>query len=107
VTIAARPPESRASGSRMVDLSVQDGAVLLNSFGTKSMPLDDLACAEMAEDIVWHQSLPNEAVHLLANNELMHQVRICAANGHVLITCYQNTATVSLRRPAPRNGCEG
>jgi hypothetical protein len=106
VTVANRPQQTRSEGRRLIDVAVKDDVVTLNSFGTSSMPLDGLACAQMAEDVVWDHSFPDPAVHILANDDLMHQVRICAANGHILITCYQNTATISLRRPTPRDGCQ-
>ena len=94
-------PELLAAGGRYEELYRTHAAALLGFACSR------VRSRELAEDIVSEHSLPDDAVEILADNDLMHQVRVCAANGHVLITCYQNTATVSLRRPAPRDGCQG
>lgn len=92
---------------RLVDIQLDGDRVLLNSFGTRTMPFDDTQCAGLGWQIVAQLSVPADAIHPLASDDLMHQMRVCAANGSVLITCYNGTATISLREPRPKDGCGG
>lgn len=106
---AARPAVTirGALATRLIDVAVRDDGLWLNSFATRSMPLDALACAEIGEEIVSSLALPVSAVERLAEEELMRQTRICGVNGSMLITCYGGDATVSLRPPQHGDGCGG
>lgn len=88
---------------KLVDVAVRDDGVWLNSFATRSMPLDAPSCAELSEEIV--SSLPVSAVERLADEDLMRQTRVCGVNGSLLVTCYGGSATVSLRPLQHGDGC--
>jgi hypothetical protein len=88
---------------KLIDVAVRDDGVWLNSFATRSMPLDAPACANLSEDIV--SRLPVSAVERLADEDLMRQTRVCGVNGSLLVTCYGGSATVSLRPSQPGDGC--
>ena len=96
-----------AAARRLVDVAVRADGMWLNSFATRSMPLEALDCAVLSDEIVSNLGLPGGAVERLAEEELMRQVRICGVNGSLLVTCYGGAATVSLRRPQPADGCGG
>ena len=96
----------KAPARKLIDVSVREDGLWLNSFATRSMPLDAQACAEISEEIVSRLALPVGAVERLADEELMQQTRLCAVNGSLLVTCYGGTATVSLRHPALGDGCD-
>lgn len=107
-TTAAAKPEpvvlSRGTAARrLIDVAVRDDGVWLNSFTSRSMPLDAPACAELSEDIV--APLPVSAVERLAEEDLMRQTRVCGINGSLLVTCYGGSATVSLRPSKRGDGC--
>ena len=88
---------------RLVDVAVRDDGVWLNSFASRSMPLDAPACADLSEEIV--SRLPASAVERLADEDLMRQTRVCGVNGSLLVTCYGGSATVSLRPSQHGDGC--
>jgi len=88
---------------RLVDVAVRDDGIWLNSFATRSMPLDAPACAELGEEIV--SRLPVSAIERLADEDLMRQTRVCGLNGSLLVTCYGGSATVSLRPTRIGDGC--
>jgi len=92
---------------KLIDVAVRDDGVWLNSFATRSMPLDAPACAELSDEIVSRLTLPAGAVERLAEEDLMRQTRVCAVNGSLLVTCYAGAATVSLRPPHMGDGCGG
>jgi hypothetical protein len=92
---------------KLIDVAVRDDGVWLNSFATRSMPLDAPACAELSDEIVSHLALPAGAVERLADEDLLRQTRVCAVNGSLLVTCYAGAATVSLRPPHMGDGCGG
>ena len=95
---------SRGTAARkLIDVAVRDDGVWLNSFATRSMPLDAPACAELSDEIV--SRLPVSAVERLADEELMRQTRVCGVNGSLLVTCYGGSATVSLRPSERGDGC--
>lgn len=96
-----------SAARRLIDVALRDDGLWLNSFDTRSMPLEALECAVLSEEIVESLPLPAGAVQRLAREELMRQTRVCAVNGSVLLTCYGGSATVSLRRPGPGDGCGG
>jgi hypothetical protein len=106
---AAAPaiPVRGALATKLIDVAVRDDGLWLNSFATKSMPLDADACAEIGEAIVASLALPAGAVERLAEEDLMRQTRVCGDNGSMLITCYGGDATLSLRRPQHGDGCGG
>lgn len=95
---------SRGTAARkLIDVAVRDDGIWLNSFATRSMPLDAPACAELSEEIV--SPLPVSAVERLAEEDLMRQTRVCGVNGSLLVTCYGGSATVSLRPSERGDGC--
>ena len=100
---ATRGPAAR----KLVDIAVRDEGLWINSFATRSMPLDAPECAELSEEIVSSLPLPVSAVQRLADEELMRQTRVCGVNGSLLVTCYGGAATVSLRPARPGDGCGG
>ena len=88
---------------RLIDVAVRDDGVWLNSFATRSMPLDAPVCAALSEEIV--SRFPVSAVERLADEDLMRQTRVCGINGSLLVTCYGGSATVSLRPSHDDDGC--
>jgi hypothetical protein len=107
---AAAGPAFAARGvaaRKLVDVGVRDGGLWINSFATRTMPLDAPACAELGDHIVSRLPLSVAAAERLADDDLMRQTRVCAANGSLLVTCYGGTATVSLRPLQHRDGCGG
>lgn len=110
VPSGAVPERGFAAGKsparKLIDVAVREDGLWLNSFATRSMPLEAQACAEISEEIVSRLALPVGAVERLADEELMQQTRLCAVNGSLLVTCYGGTATVSLRHPALGDGCD-
>jgi hypothetical protein len=88
---------------RLIDVAMRDDGVWLNSFATRSMPLDAPDCAALGEEIV--SRLPVSAVERLADEDLMRQTRVCGVNGSLLVTCYGGSATVSLRPSQHGDGC--
>ena len=96
-----------AAARKLVDVAVRSDGLWLNSYATRSMPLEALDCAVLSDDIVADLGLPAGAVERLAEEELMRQVRVCGVNGSLLVTCYGGAATVSLRRPQLGDGCGG
>ena len=92
---------------KLVDVAVREDGLWLNSFATRSMPLDALSCAVLSDEIVEGLALSAGAVHRLAQEELMRQTRVCAINGSLLLTCYGGDATVSLRPAQHGDGCGG
>ena len=104
----APPLGARGTVARkLIDVAVRDDGVWLNSFATRSMPLDAPACAELSDEIVSRLTLPAGAVERLAEEDLMRQTRVCAVNGSLLVTCYAGAATVSLHPPHMGDGCGG
>ena len=99
-------PRGTAAG-RLVDVAVRDDGIWINSFATRSMPLDGPGCAALGNDIVARLDLPAGSVERLAAEDLMRQTRVCALNGSLLVTCYGGSATVSLRSPHHGDGCGG
>ena len=97
----------KPAAPKLIDVAIRDDGIWLNSFATRSMPLDDLACAELSEEIISRFRFPASAVQRLAEEDLMRQTRVCAVNGSLLVTCYGGDATVSLRRPHFGDGCGG
>ena len=67
------------------------------------MPHDE--CRKFPRFITADYDLPRRAIDTLADNLLIVQKRICAKNGSVVVTCYLNEATISLRRAKPDDGC--
>ena len=105
---AAGEPDVTSRGTaarRLIDVAVRDDGVWINSFATRSMPLEGPDCAALSDDIVHRLALPAGAVERLAEEELMRQTRVCALNGSLLVTCYGGAATVSLRHPQHGDGC--
>jgi hypothetical protein len=104
---AAKPEPvvlSRGTAARkLIDVAVRDDGLWLNSFATRSMPLDAPGCAALSEEIV--SRLPVSAVERLAEEDLMRQTRVCGVNGSLLVTCYGGSATVSLRPSQRGDGC--
>lgn len=108
--VAMPDPAFAARGTvarRLIDVAVRDDGVWLNSFATRSMPLDAPGCAALSDDIVSRLPLPADAVERLADEDLMRQTRVCALNGSLLVTCYGGAATVSLRPAHIGDGCGG
>jgi len=106
-THAPLPANRGPAARKLIDIAVRDEGMWLNSFATRSMPLDALDCAMLSDEIVSSLPLPASAVQRLAEEELMRQTRVCGVNGSVLVTCYGGAATVSLRPPRPGDGCGG
>ncbi|MGI9293762.1 MAG: hypothetical protein ACR2PS_07240 [Pseudomonadales bacterium] len=98
--------QRRASSGRKIDVAYRKGRLKLNRFHTMNMEMPHHECRDFPNIFLADYKLPRKAIDILADNMLIVQKRICADNGAVMITCYQNNATISIRRAKPDDGCK-
>lgn len=101
-----KQPKSRKARKRTIDVAMNNGRLKLNRFQTLSMDMPHSECRKFPDIFVADYDLPRGAVDVLADNMLIVQKRICADNGAVMVTCYQNNATISMRPAKPNDGCK-
>lgn len=91
---------------RPIDIALRKGRLFLNRFHTFAVQMPHGECRKFPEFITADYNLPRRAIDTLSDNMMIIQKRICAANGSVVVTCYLNEATISLRRARPDDGCQ-
>lgn len=102
----ARKKSKPRRRGRPIDVALHNGRLKLNRFQTLTMDMPHKECRQFPDIFVSDYKLPRAAVDVLADNLLIVQKRICADNGAVMVTCYQNSATISMRRAKPDDGCK-
>ena len=95
-----------ARARRPIDIAFRNGRLRLNRFHTLKIDMLHHECRDFPNIFLADYKLPRKAIDILSDNMLIVQKRICADNGAVLITCYQNNATISMRRARPDDGCK-
>jgi hypothetical protein len=107
-SVTTKKRKRRASGGvrQKVDVAVRNGKLRLNNFRTLQMQMALRECRSFAGIFVADYDLPQGSIETLADNMVIVQKRICATNGSVVVTCYQNEATISMRRARPDDGCK-
>jgi hypothetical protein len=78
---------------------------VIGNFETRSFSGDRAACAEIAQSMVRDARTGQNSLYTLADTKEIKVMKICAANGMVMITCRNDRVTVSPRRPRPDDGC--
>ena len=96
----------RKARKRPIDVAMSNGRLKLNRFQTLTMDMPHSECRKFPDIFIADYDLPRGAIDVLADNMLIVQKRICADNGAVMVTCYQNNATISMRRAKPNDGCK-
>lgn len=96
----------KAKARRPIDVAYRNGRLKLNRFHTLKIDMLHHECRDFPNIFLADYKLPRKAIDILSDNMLIVQKRICADNGAVLITCYQNSATISMRRARPDDGCK-
>ncbi len=67
--------------------------------------MDHDTCRKFPSVFLKDYELPRGTIETLADNMVIVQKRICASNGSIMVTCYQNETTLSMRRSRPNDGC--
>ncbi len=96
----------KARARRPIDIAYKNGRLKLNRFHTLKIDMAHHDCRDFPNIFLADYKLSRKAIDILSDNMLIVQKRICADNGAVLITCYQNSATISMRRARPDDGCK-
>lgn len=103
---AARNEPAKPARRQAIDVAMRDGRLRLNRFHTLKLDMAHHDCRDFPNIFIADYRLPRREIDILADNMLITQKRICAANGAIIVTCYQNKATISLRRARPGDGCD-
>ncbi len=100
-----RVKRQSAGKAQPIGIAYKNGKLVLNRFHTMKLDMEHRECRRFPDFITADYKLPRNAIDTLADNLAIVQKRLCASNGSVMFTCYQNKATVSLRRARPDDGC--
>lgn len=100
-----KKPKRAKARKRAIDVAMSNGRLTLNRFQTLNMGMPHSECRKFPDIFIADYDLPRGAIDVLADNMLIVQKRICADNGAVMVTCYQNNATISMRPAKPNDGC--
>jgi len=79
--------------------------VQITGFGTRRDPIGRKACREQHDTIVKAFHVTPARTRIMADQPVMFQSRICAANGEVVITCHGSESVISPRRSRPGSSC--
>ena len=99
------PPTS--DQNKKIGIAMRQGQLMLTRFHTMRLEMPHRKCRKFPEFMITGFGLPKRTIHTMADNMLIVQKRLCAGNGSVVVTCYQNEATISLRQAKPGDGCRG
>lgn len=100
-----KTPSKPAGARRAINIAYKNGKLRINRFHTVKFDLPHRECRKFPRIIMTDYKLPRKALYTLADNLAIIQKRLCAANGSIMVTCYQGQATVSMRRSRPDDGC--
>ena len=95
----------RAAFSDWLSFNETSGALQITDFGTRRDPIGRKACREQHDNIVKAFHVTPAHTRIMADQPVMFQSRICAANGEVVITCHGSEAVISPRRARPGSSC--
>ena len=97
------PPTTNRN--KKIGIAMRQGRLVLTRYHTMRLDMPHKECRKFPEFMISGYGLPKRMVHTLADNMMIVQKRLCARNGSVVVTCYQNKATISLRQAKPDDGC--
>ncbi len=88
-------------------LSVDDatGNVRITGFDTRHEAEGRRSCRQTHDTIVSSFGIDPDRAKVLADQPVMFQSSICAANGEIIITCHGSNGTISPRRLRPNGRC--
>jgi hypothetical protein len=79
---------------------------VIGNFRTRSFPGDHRSCTETAQAMISDAGGRQASLLTLADIDAIKVMKICAANGTVIITCRNDQITISPRRARPDDGCK-
>jgi hypothetical protein len=80
---------------------------MIGNFETRAFPGDSATCSEIGHSMAKDGSDGHNALQTLADTGAITVIRICAANGSVIISCRAGQVTVSPRAARPDDKCDG
>jgi hypothetical protein len=96
---------ARAEFSGWLSFNETSGSLRITGFDTLREPIGRKACRARHDEIVQAFDVDQSRARVLADQPVMFQSRICAANGEILITCQGSDAVISPRRARPDSAC--
>jgi len=96
---------ARAEFSGWLTYNEASGSMRIASFETMREPVGRKACRARHDQIVQAFELDQSKARVLADQVVMFQSRICAANGEIIITCQGSDAVISPRQARPGSAC--
>ena len=101
----AAPNAARAEFSGWLSFNETSGSLRITGFDTLREPIGRKACRARHDEIVQAFDVDQSRARVLADQPVMFQSRICAANGEIVITCQGSDAVISPRRARPDSAC--
>ena len=95
----------RASFSEWLAFDEASGTLRITGFDTRRDLTGKKACRDQHDTIVKAFHVSPASTRIMADQPVMFQSRICAANGEIVITCHGSEAVVSPRRARPGSSC--
>lgn len=96
---------ARAEFSGWLSFYETSGSLRITGFDTLREPIGRKACRARHDEIVQAFDVDQSRARVLADQPVMFQSRICAANGEIVITCQGSDAVISPRRARPDSAC--
>lgn len=96
---------ARAELSGWLSFNETSGSLRITGFDTLREPIGRKACRARHDEIVQAFDVDQSRARVLADQPVMFQSRICAANGEIVITCQGSDAVISPRRARPDSAC--
>lgn len=96
---------ARAEFSGWLSFNETSGSLRITGFDTLREPIGRKACRARHDEIVQAFDVDQSRARVLADQPVMFQSRICAANGEIVITCQGSDAVISPRRARPDSAC--
>jgi hypothetical protein len=97
------------TGKRVLPSLYYDAAKrqrVIGNFQTRSFPGESETCAEIGQSMAKDDSGNSSALQTLADTGAITVLKICAANGSVIISCRAGQVTISPRQARPDDKCE-
>jgi hypothetical protein len=96
---------ARAEFSGWLAFNETSGSARITGFETLREPMGRKACRARHDQIVQAFEVDQSKARVLADQPVMFQSRICAANGEIVITCQGSIALISPRQTRPGSAC--
>lgn len=96
---------ARAEFAGWLSFNETSGSLRITGFDTLREPIGRKACRARHDEIVQAFDVDQSRARVLADQPVMFQSRICAANGEIVITCQGSDAVISPRRARPDSAC--